>query len=243
MDRCSESSPVHKPSVLIIDCTSYLGMRMLHCATARPIRDEEVSFNRPVPYQVTTYPILREIPSELRTRRLYLRCPRPGDGRLVHEAVVETLEHLRAWPASLPWARFEPSVEASEVYCRESAAAFIKRQTFVYLAFDSSGEFVASTSLHSINWDVPKFELGFWCRASQQRKGLTAEAATELVRLGFDELSGRRITALPDEANHASRAVCAAAGLELEAVMRNECAAPGGELRNTCLYAAVRGKS
>jgi len=49
-------------------------------------------------------PILRDIPEFFETERLIVRCPRPGDGQLVHEAVVETLRDLRAWPASLPWA-------------------------------------------------------------------------------------------------------------------------------------------
>lgn len=185
--------------------------------------------------------VLREVPPERRTQRLRLRSPRPGDGAQVHAAVVETLAHLRAWPASLPWALQEPSVEASEVYCRESAAAFLRREALVYLAFDDAGTLVASTSLHAIDWSVPKFELGFWCRASRQRQGLTAEAARELTRLAFEDLGARHVTALPDEANHASRAVCVAAGLALEGVLRHERVSPDGGLRNTCVYAAVRG--
>jgi RimJ/RimL family protein N-acetyltransferase len=188
-------------------------------------------------------PILRDVLRELRTDRLLLRCPQEGDGQLVHEAVVETLEQLRAWPASLPWAMFEPSLAASETYCRESAAAFIKRTALVYLAFDELGSLVASTSLHAINWSVPKFEVGFWCRASRQRQGFAAEAASELARYAFEELGANRIDALPDETNHPSRAVCESAGMKLEGIMRSERITPNGVLRNTCIYAAVRGEA
>lgn len=188
-------------------------------------------------------PILRDVLRELRTDRLLLRCPQEGDGQLVHEAVVETLEQLRAWPASLPWAMFEPSLVASETYCRESAAAFIKRTSLVYLAFDELGSLVASTSLHAINWSVPKFEVGFWCRASRQRQGFAAEAASELVRYAFEGLGANRIDALPDEANLPSRAVCESAGMKLEGIMRSERVTPNGVLRNTCIYAAVPGEA
>lgn len=188
-------------------------------------------------------PILREVLRELRTDRLLLRCPREGDGQLVHEAVVETLEQLRAWPASLPWAMFEPSIAASETFCRESAVAFIKRSTLVYLAFDELGSLVASTSLHAINWSIPKFEVGFWCRASRQHQGLAAEAAAELVRYAFEELGARRIESLTDEANLSSRAVCEATGMKLEGIMRSERVTPDGVLCNTCIYAAVRGET
>ena len=191
---------------------------------------------------MTSAPVLSDVSRELRTRRLLLRCPQEGDGLLVHEAVVETLEQLRNWPASLPWASFEPSVAASETYCRESAAAFIRRTALVYLAFDTSGSLVASTSLHAINWAVPKFEVGFWCRASRQHQGLAAEAAKELVRYAFEGLGANRVDALPDEANGPSRAVCQAAGMHLEGTMRSERVTPDGVLRNTCIYAAVRGE-
>ncbi len=135
----------------------------------------------------------------------------------------------------------EPSVAASETYCRESAAAFVKRTALVYLAFDASGSLVASTSLHAINWAVPKFEVGFWCRASHQCQGLATEAVTELVRYAFEDLGASRIEAFTDEENAASRAVCQSVGMQLEGVMRSERITPTGVLRNTCIYAAVRG--
>jgi RimJ/RimL family protein N-acetyltransferase len=120
---------------------------------------------------MTVAAVLRKVKTELNTTRLLLHSPREGNGHAVHETVVESLHKLRAWPASLPWSMEEPSIEASEAYCRESAAAFIKRSALVYLAFDSEGKLVASTSLHSINWNVPRFEVGFWCRSSRTGRG------------------------------------------------------------------------
>jgi hypothetical protein len=46
-----------------------------------------------------TAPILINVPAEIETPRLLLRCPRAGDGVVVHEAVVESLQELRAWSA------------------------------------------------------------------------------------------------------------------------------------------------
>ena len=188
-------------------------------------------------------PILRNVERELHTDRLTLRVPRSGDGERVHEAVVETLADLRAWPASLPWAMAEPTVSASETFCRESAAAFIKRSELVYLVFDREDDLLAAVSLHSIDWSVPKFELGFWCRTSRQRQGYMAEAAGELVRYAFEALGAQRVYALPDERNVASRAVCESVGMVLEGVMRNERVTPEGGTRDTCVYARVRAGS
>ena len=184
--------------------------------------------------------VLRQVSVELHTTRLLLRCPREGDGAAVHEAVVESLAELRAWPASLPWAMEEPSVAASEAYCRESAAAFIKRSALIYLAFDKKGTLIASTSLHGINWNVPKFEVGFWCRSSRSGKGYTKEAIGELVRYAFESLGAHRVDSLPDEENTGSRAVCESVGMGLEGVLKHERITPEGSLRNTCVYAAAR---
>ena len=37
-------------------------------------------------------PLLLDVPDAFETERLIVRCPRPGDGRLVYEALVESLD-------------------------------------------------------------------------------------------------------------------------------------------------------
>lgn len=184
--------------------------------------------------------ILRDVACELATDRLVLRRPREGDGRRVFEAVVETLDALRAWPASLPWALAKPSIAASEIYCRESLAAFTRRSALTYFAFDRTGTFVASTALHSIDWKVPAFELGYWCRSSRQRQGYTREALAALLRHAFDGLGARRVAVRTDEVNVASRRLCEAVGLELEGTLRNDRITSSGVLCSTCVYASIR---
>ena len=184
-------------------------------------------------------PILRCVPNELKTKNLTLRSPREGDGSIVFDAVLESLDELRRWPASLPWSLVEPSVEESETFCRKAQAQFINRTSLTYLTFDQYGKMVASIGLHSINWMIPKFELGFWCRSSCHRKGIVSESAEALLKLAFNELNAKRVEALSDEMNLASRGVCERIGMQLEGIMRSERITPDGELRNTCVYACV----
>ena len=186
-----------------------------------------------------TPPILRNVPSELKTKNLTLRCPREGDGGVVFDAVLESLDDLRRWPASLPWSLVDPSVEESEKFCRTAQAQFINRTSLSYLTFDSEGKLVASVGLHDINWKVPKFELGFWCRSSCHRKGVVAEAAEALLEFAFQHLNAKRVAALSDEQNLASRKVCERIGMQLEGIMRCERTTPDGELRNTCIYSSI----
>jgi len=186
-------------------------------------------------------PILRDVTSEIQTTRLILRTPRFGDGAVVHEGVKESIEHLRQWPASLPWAVPEPSVEASETFCREAMAGFAKRTFLPYLVFErETGRFVASTSLHDINWKVPKFELGFWCRTGKQGRGYMKEALSALLQYAFSELGARRIDAITDEQNLASKRLCQSIGMHVEGVHENAAITPSGELRSTCTLAVIQ---
>jgi RimJ/RimL family protein N-acetyltransferase len=186
-------------------------------------------------------PLLRDIPEQFETERLVVRCPRAGDGRAVHEAVVETLAELRAWPASLPWSLAEPSVDASELFCREGQVDFLARRQLPMLLFLKDGNvYVGGSGLHSVDWSVPRFEIGYWCRRRYQGRGLVTEAVAAITGLAFTTLGARRVASLPDERNVASRRVVERAGYTLEGVMRHERMTPDGEPCNTCLYAATR---
>ena len=105
---------------------------------------------------------------------------------------------------------------------------------------DRDIRFIASTSLHRIHWEVPRFEVGFWCRTSAHRQGYTSEAARALLQLAFTGLAARRVEAYTDELNVASRQLCVSVGLELEGVLRHERVDRAGTLRHTCVFAAVR---
>jgi RimJ/RimL family protein N-acetyltransferase len=159
----------------------------------------------------------------------------------VHAAVVESLDALRAWPASLPWAAAQPSVAASQAFCRDSAAAFATGHLLTFLAFDRQGHFVLTASLLRVSPLRPQFEVGYWCRTSCHSQGYTTEAVKALLGYALGELGAERITAKVDELNKSSRAVCELSGMTLVRTMLNESFSPSGELRHACVYATGRG--
>ena len=157
---------------------------------------------------------------------------------MAYEAIVETLDDLRQWTASLPWALEEPSVAVSETFCREGAAAYAARHDFPMLLFTKDdGRFIGSSGLHRFNWSVPKFEVGFWCRKSCHGRGFITEAVRAITGFAFSSLGARRVESFPDEENMSSRRVCERAGYRLEGIMQNERVDARGGLRNTCVYA------
>jgi RimJ/RimL family protein N-acetyltransferase len=188
-----------------------------------------------------TSPILIDVPEVLHTERLTIRPPRPGDGPAIFTAVEESLVELRRFPASLGWALAEPSVEASEQYCRGAYAKFLTRCDLpLLLLLRDSDTVVASSGLHRIDWSVPKFEVGFWCRTSCERRGYVTEGVSAILAMAFDRLKARRVEALPDDLNERSCRVCERLGLDLEGTLRHERVDPNGLVRNTRVYAKVR---
>ena len=186
-------------------------------------------------------PLLLDVPESIQTARLDLRIPRPSDGVAVCEGITESLEELRKFLGSLPWAANEPSIEASETFCRRSAAQFMARGDFPFLLFERpTGRFVGATGLHRVDWGVPKIEVGYWRRTSAGGRGFVREAVAAVVLYAFVELKMERVELITDSENWPSRRVAEATGFRLEGVLRRDRRAPDGSLRDTCVYARLR---
>jgi RimJ/RimL family protein N-acetyltransferase len=182
--------------------------------------------------------VRRAVADHFETERLHLRAPRPGDGRALHEAVAESLAQLRAWPASLPWALQEPSVERSEGWCCDRHLAFAARTDLPLLVFaKDDGTLVGATGLHRFDWESGRFEVGYWLRTAASGRGLMTEAVRGEVDFGFTHLGARRLECLSDAANVRSRRVAERAGFTLESLRPGERHDPDGTPRTMCVYA------
>jgi RimJ/RimL family protein N-acetyltransferase len=188
-------------------------------------------------------PLLIHVPERIETPRLIMRCPTGADATAVNAAVRESLAELRPY---MPWAQVEPTLALTESECRRMHARFLLREDLAMLIFErradgGEGGFIGGTGLHRIDWAQRRFEIGYWCRTTANRRGFVAEAVRALTRLGFDGLEARRMEIRMDDSNGRSRRVAERAGFTLEGVMRGNSLSPSGELRDTRVYALVRG--
>lgn len=182
-------------------------------------------------------PILIDVPTEIKSTRLLIRWPAPGDGPMINEAVVETAEDLKAW---LPWAKETPTVEDSEAYAREARANFILRKDLGYIMTEGdSGRVLGGIGLHSIDWNVPSFEIGYWLRKAAWGEGYMTEAVRAIVDMAFNKLGARRIEIHADDRNERSCAVAERSGFVLEAKMKNKGTGCSGETRDIRIYSRV----
>ncbi len=186
----------------------------------------------------TIDPLLIDLPP-LTSERLLLRAPCAGDGVALNEAVVESFDQLKPW---MPWAQALPSVEQSELVCRQMAAHFAQRSDLPMFIFErDTGRFIGGTGLHRFDWSVPRFEIGYWVRRSAQGRGLVTEAVQTLARFAFDGLRARRVEVRMSSANQRSRAVAERCGFTLEGVLRQDSLGVDGQPRDTVVYSRVRG--
>lgn len=179
---------------------------------------------------------LPEVPTEIKTERLLLRMPMPGDGKTVNEAIHASLDELKPW---LGFAQEEPSPQDTEINQLESHLNFMKKEVLRYLIFHKeTGSFIGTTGFHSIDWEVPKMEIGYWLDSRVTGKGYMVEAVAALTDLAFATLKCNRLEIQCDAENLKSRAIPEKLDFVLEGILKNdERSVDGKRLTDTCIYA------
>jgi RimJ/RimL family protein N-acetyltransferase len=181
--------------------------------------------------------LLLDIPESIASPRLVLRATRAAMAPAVNAAVLESHGLLKPW---MPWAQEPQSLEAAETHCREMEAKWHAREILDFCIHRREDDLlVGKGGLHTIDWRVPKFEVGYWVRASCAGRGYATEATLALVELARDRLQARRIEVTSDAANSASRRVAEKAGFVLEGIRRQSRRNSAGELCDSCMYARV----
>jgi RimJ/RimL family protein N-acetyltransferase len=183
-------------------------------------------------------PILIDFPEEFYTERLSIRKPMPGDGKAVYEAMQASLNELKLW---MPWANKNQTEEDVEGSIRDAHAKFLTRVDLrLHIFHKETGEFIGSSGLHRINWDVPKFEIGYWIDTRSCGKGYMTEAAKGITDFAFNELNAKRVEIRCDSENVRSRAIPEKLKYTLEGILKNDdISVDGTELRDTCVYAKI----
>ena len=179
------------------------------------------------------------VPDQLETERLIVRAPRLEDVPLVWEAITESLDTLKPW---MIWAQKHPKMEETEASLRKAMAAYLTQEDFrMHLFEKETGAFIGSTGFHRIDWDLGRFEIGYWLRSSYEGKGYITETVHMLTDFAFKELGVNRLEIRCDEDNQGSRRVAERCGYQLEGVLRmNARKADSNSLTNTCIYSRVR---
>ena len=161
----------------------------------------------------------------------------PGDGPELHAAVRESSGELLPW---MPWPGEHGTVEESEASARLARVRFLERTELrMHLYLKGTGTLVGGSGLHRIDWEVPKFEIGYWCRTRFNGHGYATEAVRGIAAFAFGALGAKRLEIRCDPLNRASARVAERAGFRLEGELRSDARGTDGTLRNTLVFSAV----
>ncbi|MCM3690531.1 GNAT family N-acetyltransferase [Neobacillus niacini] len=183
-------------------------------------------------------PSLKEFPEEFTTERLLIRKPLPGDGKAVYEAIQASLNELKPW---MPWAHMNQTEQDVEANIRNSIAKFITREDLrLHLFNKETGEFIGSSGLHRINWDIPKFEIGYWIDTRFSGRGYISESTDAITKFAFAELNAKRVEIRCDSKNIKSRVIPEKLGFTLEGILKyDSISVASKEPRDTCVFAKI----
>jgi ribosomal-protein-serine acetyltransferase len=176
------------------------------------------------------------LPLQLETRRLILRVPQPADVAPLHEAIVSSHPQLKQW---MPWAKSQTPRKTQEFCARARLRQAAAEGLDVILQEKVSGEIIGAAGFPRLDWELPKFEIGYWCRSDRTGLGLISETTLALADYAFSTLQAVRVELYIDDQNEKSIAVAERLGFRHEGLLRNGSRDGDGELRDMRLYAAV----
>ena len=96
--------------------------------------------------------------------------------------------------------------------------------------------------MQGIDWEVPKFEIGYWCRTRFAGRGYITEEVTRIITFAFDKPGARRVEIRCYPRNLRSARVAEGADFTLEGTLRNNEVGTDGKLRDIRIYASIRGE-
>lgn len=177
------------------------------------------------------------LPKEIRTSRLLLRLPAETDVGALTEAIQRSHAELKPW---MDWAQEPQQIEQTRKFCVETQSNWQASSALNYLMIAAErDEIIGACGFPRLDWTVPKFEIGYWCRTDQVGQGYVSEATIALARHAFEALGAVRVELRMDDRNQRSWRVAQRLGFSHEATLSNEVRAPDGSLRNTRIYAST----
>jgi ribosomal-protein-serine acetyltransferase len=127
----------------------------------------------------------------------------------------------------MPWVQNGYPFSEAESYIQMTHNGFeIDELLSCSLFRKSDGVLIGSIGLHDVNWQVPRFEIGYWLRTSATGHGYMTEAVIHLTRLCRDRFEARRMTIRCDSQNLRSRQVAERSGYQFESLTKNDRRSP-----------------
>lgn len=124
----------------------------------------------------------------------------------------------------------------------QEPARFASKSELLFViteGYEGEEVFCGLISFHSVSLGNHVAELGYWIAKGARGKGIGSTAAKMITDYGFQTMGFKRIEALVNIDNEASKVLLRSVGYELEGVMRQKVTRDNGEQIDMALYSKV----
>jgi ribosomal-protein-serine acetyltransferase len=169
-------------------------------------------------------PFLINLPSVMRTPRLFLRPITPQDGNIIYDYKKESWKELDEW---MMW-NHPPSIDKrlpydDELFCQYRYNRLMERKDLTFLAFcKNTYLLIGIGSLTQCDWRAGTFNLSYSVRTTQTQKGYAKEIALTLIQYAFKALFAKKVLAFHGEGNVGSEKVLNYLGFKKLYILANE---------------------
>jgi len=175
-------------------------------------------------------------PTEIPTLQYGLLTLRPlneSDIPSVYEGVQDPLiPQFTTIPAKY-------TIESAEHFVNVKSPDFFVAKKEIPFAMIYDEVFAGVISLHSIDLPDHCSEIGYWMAKHMRGRGICTNAAKLITEYGFTTMGFRRIEAVVDVTNEASKALLLSAGFSLEGIMRDRVTREDGTQKDMALFSVL----
>jgi RimJ/RimL family protein N-acetyltransferase len=164
------------------------------------------------------------VPTLLQSARLTVRPYTLDDATAVWAAIQEETDQA-AGDAPHPWRtgreHLRTEDDVRDWLVREQVRWLLREQLLMGIFLTSGGRYVGQIVLVCHDWALPRFEVGYWVRPTEEGRGYASEATRVVTGCAFETLGAQRVEILCDEKNTRSRRIAERHGFVREGLLRN----------------------
>jgi RimJ/RimL family protein N-acetyltransferase len=132
------------------------------------------------------------------------------------------------------------SLQDTMVYFDEIEKRIEARTYFPFLIIDPGPKhLIGFMDIKSIDWNIPKAEIGYFIDSNYERKGISGKALSLLIDYASKELGIRKLLIRTHTENIAAKALAEKCGFEQEGIIRSDYKTSRGELVDLVYYGLV----
>jgi len=132
------------------------------------------------------------------------------------------------------------TIEDTRIYFEEIANRIEGRSYYPHILIDTShNHFIGFMDIKSIDWNVPKAEIGYFIDSHYEGKGISTKALSLIVDFAIRTLGMRKLLIRTHSENYAARALAEKNGFQQEGIIRSDYKTSRGEAVDLVYYGLV----